>query len=65
LASDGYNDSEELSGNTDPLNASDYPYTGGWPIDACRDTVVSTRSDKALLQNPYASEQSPSERKSF
>lgn len=33
---DGWNDGDELLNNTDPLNGFDYPYTGGWPIAACR-----------------------------
>ncbi len=33
---DGWEDGEEVEGNTDPLDEADHPYTGGWPIDACR-----------------------------
>lgn len=39
---DGFTDLEELAANTDPFNADDRPYLGGWPIDACRANVVST-----------------------
>ena len=37
---DGYSDGEETV--TDPMDPEDHPYVGGWPIDACRDSVVST-----------------------
>ena len=39
---DGFSDSDEVLGHTDHTQADDHPYTGGWPIDACRDTVVAT-----------------------
>ncbi len=34
---DGWVDGDELSSFTDPLDPDDHPYTGGWPIGACRD----------------------------
>ena len=33
---DGFVDGEEVSNSTDPLNPSEHPYTGGWPMDSCR-----------------------------
>ena len=36
---DGADDGLELSSNTDPLDGSEYPYKGGWTIDACKDDV--------------------------
>ncbi len=39
---DGWLDGEEVAGHTSPLDASDHPYTGGWEIAACRDTIVTT-----------------------
>jgi len=39
---DGWLDTEEVDGNTDPLDAEDHPYTGGWPIGACRDSLTAT-----------------------
>jgi peroxiredoxin len=36
---DGYDDGAEVFNNTDPLNAYDHPYQGGWAIDSCRDSV--------------------------
>ena len=42
---DGYDDGEEVAGNTDPLSALDHPYAGGWPIGACRHDIVSTGNE--------------------
>jgi len=39
---DGWDDGEEVDGYTDPLSADDHPYTGGWSINSCRDSIVST-----------------------
>lgn len=39
---DGWDDGEEVGGNTDPTDASDHPYTGGWPIGACRNDLQGT-----------------------
>ena len=39
---DGWTDLEEINSNTDPNDASDHPYTGGYPIDACRHSVNGT-----------------------
>ncbi len=43
---DGHTDGEEFSGNTDPLDAEDHPYTGGWPIADCRDEITPTGSNE-------------------
>jgi hypothetical protein len=42
--SDGDNwlDGEEIAQSTDPNDGEDHPYTGGWAIDACRDSIEST-----------------------
>lgn len=37
---DGWEDGEEVAQNTNPLSAASHPYTGGWAIDDCHDTVV-------------------------
>jgi peroxiredoxin len=37
---DGYQDGEEVESYTDPTDASDHPYQGGWPIAACRGDVA-------------------------
>lgn len=39
---DGASDGEEVLGNTDPTDATDKPYIGGWEIDACRGSITST-----------------------
>lgn len=39
---DGWDDGDEVDDYTDPADATDHPYTGGWSIDACRDSIVST-----------------------
>ncbi len=36
---DGWIDGDETASFTDPLSAEDHPYTGGWPIGACRDDL--------------------------
>ena len=42
---DGYSDGEEIESYTDPRTEADHPYLGGWPIDACRTSVVPTGDD--------------------
>ncbi|MEY3211423.1 MAG: hypothetical protein RIT28_1904 [Pseudomonadota bacterium] len=37
---DGASDGVEVLGNTDPSDATDKPYTGGWEIDACRGSIT-------------------------
>ena len=39
---DGYSDGAEDNSFTDPLDPSDHPYQGGWPIDSCRYDVEPT-----------------------
>jgi len=39
---DGYDDGTEREGNTNPLDAGDHPYLGGWPIGACRNSIAGT-----------------------
>jgi hypothetical protein len=39
---DSWSDRDENDSYTDPQDASDHPYTGGWPIDACRNSIVPT-----------------------
>ena len=39
---DGWEDGVESSYYTDPTNPNDHPYTGGWPIDACRNDLEPT-----------------------
>jgi len=39
---DGWEDGVEHSYYTDPTDSNDHPYTGGWPIDSCRNDLVPT-----------------------
>ena len=39
---DTWTDAEENASYTDPKDPNDHPYTGGWPIDSCRNDIVST-----------------------
>ena len=39
---DGWTNGEELEQGSDPFNAYDVPYIGGWKKDACRDDVEAT-----------------------
>ena len=39
---DGYSDGDEANAGTDPTDDADHPYTGGWPIDSCRDDIQGT-----------------------
>jgi hypothetical protein len=36
---DGWVDGDEVASFTDPLDPEDHPYTGGWPIGACRHSL--------------------------
>ena len=37
---DGFTDGEEAEQGTDPNDATDVPYTGGWPKGSCRDDLT-------------------------
>lgn len=39
---DGREDGDEIADQTDPLDAADHGYVGGWPRDACSSGIVST-----------------------
>ncbi len=39
---DGFKDGKEVNSNTDPLDADDHPYQGGWEIGRCRDAIHAT-----------------------
>ena len=39
---DGYSDFAEVQSFTDPNEPTDHPYAGDWPIDGCRNDIVST-----------------------
>ena len=50
---DGWDDLTEVDGNTDPTSASDHPYTGGWAIGSCRNSIVSTGTDVGDISNDF------------
>ena len=50
---DGYLDLDEIESNTDPINPEDHPYLGGWPMDACAATVVSTGNAQGNVANGF------------
>jgi hypothetical protein len=39
---DGFLDGAEVDEGADPMDAEDYPYVGGWSLDACRKSIEST-----------------------
>lgn len=51
---DGYEDGEEVESNTDPLVDADHPYTGGWPIDACRRNVIPTGNAEGDIAEDFS-----------
>jgi hypothetical protein len=51
---DGHDDGGELSGNTDPLDAADHPYAGGWPIGACRDDIEASGDEVGDIANDWS-----------
>jgi len=51
---DGFSDGEEVAGNTDPLDDNDFPYAGGWPIGACRDSIVATGDLEGDIANDWS-----------
>ena len=53
---DGYLDGAEVGEGTDPLDASDHPYAGGWHIDACRDDIVSEGDDIGQVARNWSAE---------
>ncbi len=50
---DGWSDGDEVHGNTDPNLDSNHPNTGGWPIGACRDSVVSTSTSVGAISDDF------------
>ncbi len=53
---EGWVDGDELSSFTDPLNPDDHPYTGGWPIGACRHSIEGTGWNEGFIVNNTANE---------
>jgi hypothetical protein len=55
---DTWVDGEEFYAYTDPLDPSDHPYTGGWPIGACRHSLQGAGwSDGQVVPNTSALDQ--------
>ena len=47
---DGFTNGEEIDMGSDPFNASDVPYTGGWKKDAdCRFDIDPTGNDEGMV----------------
>jgi peroxiredoxin len=51
---DGFDDGDEVNGNTDPTDRQDHPYEGGWPIDACRDSLQPTGNNIGQITDDFA-----------
>ncbi len=51
---DGYNDGIEDERSSDPLDAAAWPYTGGWPIDDCRNDIVATGNFAGEVTDNFA-----------
>ena len=51
---DTYSDGDEVEGNTDPDNEIDHPYMGGWPIDACRSSVLPTGDEVGQIPSNFS-----------
>lgn len=51
---DGYTNNEEMEQGSDPLNAYDIPYVGGWYKDACRNDVVSSGNELGEVAEDFA-----------
>lgn len=50
---DGWEDETEVESSTNPLDGGDHPYEQGWPIDSCRDGVVSTGSQIGQITDNF------------
>ena len=51
---DGYSNAEELEAGSDPDDASDVPYAGGWTKDAsCNDDIQSTGNDVGQIAQDF------------
>lgn len=51
---DGFTNSEESAAGSDPLDAADVPYTGGWRKGACRDEVSPTGNRPGEVAEDFA-----------
>jgi hypothetical protein len=51
---DGWDDGVEEGYYTDPADRNDHPYTGGWPIDSCRNDLQPTGMAEGDVINDVA-----------
>lgn len=52
---DGFTNGDELALGSDPMDATDVPYAGGWKKDAaCRHDVVATGNDEGQIAEDFA-----------
>jgi len=52
---DGFINGDELALGSDPMDADDVPYAGGWAMDAhCRGQVDSTGNDAGQIAEDFA-----------
>jgi len=51
---DGYSNGDEEAAGSDPLDAADVPYLGGWTKDACRHDVQATGNDVGQVAEDFA-----------
>jgi len=50
---DEWDDGEEVDDGTDPLDEADHPYSGGWPIDACRSSIQPEADEVGSVALPF------------
>lgn len=51
---DGVNDGAEVDANTNPLDGGEYPYKGGWSIDACHSDVTGEGYAEGDISEDFA-----------
>ncbi len=51
---DGYTNAEEAEANSDPFDATDRPYFGGWRKGDCRHDIVPTGDDVGQVAHDFA-----------
>lgn len=51
---DGYTNGEEADGGSDPLDATDVPYAGGWKKGDCRNDIDPTGDDVGEVAYDFA-----------
>ena len=51
---DGFTNSEESAGGSDPFDATDVPYAGGWKKGDCRDDIAPTGDAPGQIAGDFA-----------